>query len=144
MAGDPYSLIQSPPACTKLAQGSEINKQAAVLIESRFNWLVKKSVSSIGMTAAILLVIEKFRDFHGTKIMCLITDGEPDHKEATRLAARKAKRSGIDIMAIGTDDADRAFLSKLTTRRELAVTVSSDKFEHAISSMAVCLPAPHR
>ena len=99
---------------------------------------------STDMTAAILLTIEKLEDFHGTKVMCIVTDGEPDHQEATRLAARKAKRARIDIMAIGTDDADRAFLSKLTTRRDLAVTAKSDEFEHAISSMAVCLPAPRR
>ena len=44
----PYSLIQSPPACTKLAQGSETNKQVTALIDTRFNWLVEEINSLIG------------------------------------------------------------------------------------------------
>ena len=96
------------------------------------------------MCAAILLAIEELADFHDTKVICLITDGQPDHEMATVASARKAKRAGIEIMAIGTDDADYTFLAKLTTRRDLAVAVPRKLFESAISSMAVLLPAPGR
>ena len=99
---------------------------------------------STDMAAAIRLVVREFREFTGTKVMCLVTDGMPNHEGATLAAARDAKGAGIDIMAIGTDDADRAFLSKLTTRSELAVTVLRQEFHTAISSMALLLPAPGR
>lgn len=97
---------------------------------------------STDMGAAIRLVVAEFRDFHGTKVMCLVTDGMPDHVGKALAAARGAHGAGIDIMAIGTDDADRAFLSKLTTRSELAVTVKRHEFHKAISDMALLLPAP--
>ncbi len=99
---------------------------------------------STDMAAAICLVVREFRDFHGTKVMCLVTDGMPNHEGATLAAARDAHGAGIDIMAIGTDDADRAFLSKLTTRSELAVTVKRHEFHEAISGMALLLPSPRQ
>ena len=99
---------------------------------------------STDMAAAIRLVIQEFSSLHGTKVLCLITDGQPNDAKATLAAGRTAKAAGIDIMAIGTDDADHAFLAKLTTRHELAVTVRREEFQRAISSMALLLPAPGR
>lgn len=97
---------------------------------------------STDMAGAIRLVIRKFQTHSGTKVLCLVTDGEPDDKRETLAAARDAKSVGIDIMAIGTDHADHRFLAELTTRDDLAVTVPRREFQAAISSMALLLPPP--
>ena len=57
----------------------------------------------------------------GVKAMVVVTDGVPDSPEAALAMARRAKDAGIDIIAIGTDDADRAFLERLASRSDLAV-----------------------
>ena len=122
------AIIALPPQRTIEDFGTALNR--------------REPTGSTDMAAAIRLVAAEFRDFHGTKVMCLVTDGMPDHAGKTLAAARDAKAAGIDIMAIGTDDADRAFLSKLTTRSELAVTVKRREFHKAISGMALLLPSP--
>ncbi len=94
------------------------------------------------MAEALELVTEEFMGRRGDKVICLVTDGMPDNKAATVAAARAAKRAGIDIMAIGTDDADQSFLAEITTRRELARTVRREVLKDAVSLMALLLPGP--
>jgi len=88
------------------------------------------------MAAAINLATEKFADRNGEKIICLVTDGMPDSRDAALNAANRAKRANIDIMTIGTDDADRSFLEKIATRKELAAKVARAQLEQGIVSMA--------
>lgn len=47
---------------------------------------------------------------------------------------------GIDIISIGTDDADREFLERLATRSDLSVIVPSDTLGQGIASSARMLP----
>jgi hypothetical protein len=47
-----------------------------------------------------------------------------------------AARDGIDIITIGTDDADRRFLNKLASATELSMKVSEDAFQQTIVSAA--------
>ncbi|MCF6147580.1 MAG: VWA domain-containing protein [Candidatus Kuenenia sp.] len=95
---------------------------------------------STNMTAAIQLAQGKLSDKTGDKIICIITDGLPDNKEATLEAAKEARMHGIEIMAIGTDDADKSFLEQIVTRKELSVMVLRDQLERGIVSMAKMLP----
>jgi hypothetical protein len=71
------------------------------------------------------------------------TDGQADNREETLRRANEAKKMRIDIMTIGTDDADKAFLELLATRKELSVKVSSHDLKQAIASMAKMLPGGH-
>ncbi|RLF38548.1 MAG: hypothetical protein DRN12_08250 [Thermoplasmata archaeon] len=94
------------------------------------------------MTDAILLALQKMSDRKGYRAMVIVTDGMPDSQETASDAAREAKANGIDILTIGTDDADRDFLAKLASKTELSVKVLSDRFEEGITSMAKMLPLP--
>lgn len=98
------------------------------------------SSGSTNMAAALTLAAEKFADRHGEKIICLVTDGMPDSREAALAAANQAKQSHIDIMTIGTDDADRQFLEEIATRKELSAKVSRDQLAQGMVSMAKLLP----
>jgi len=106
------------------------------------NGYLEKMVAggSTNMAAAIRLVVDKFEGKLGEKVICIITDGMPDDRKAALDVANDARTKGIDIMTIGTDDADKAFLEKLATRKDLSLKVSRDRLEHGIVSMAKMLP----
>ncbi len=103
------------------------------------------SVSPAGttdMAAAIELGMSECATLQGEKIMCIVTDGLADDGDEACAAAKEAKRAGIDIMAIGTDDADVEFLQEISTRTELAKKVHRAELRKGIASMALLLPAP--
>jgi hypothetical protein len=69
-------------------------------------------------------------------------DGMPDNSKSTLEAANHAKAEGIEIITIGTDDADKEFLKKLASRTELSNKVTSDKFADAITAASLLLMSP--
>ncbi len=95
---------------------------------------------STNMADAISLATDNLIKRKGEKVMCIVTDGMPDDEKAALACANEAKRKGIDIMTIGTDDADREFLEKLATCKELAHKVIREQLGHGIASMAKMLP----
>lgn len=97
------------------------------------------------MVDAIELATTRLKDKKGFRVMVIVTDGmptagEPDPQTATLLVAQRAKKKDIDIITIGTDDADRGFLRKLASRTELTVMVSRDHLGRGITSAAKMLP----
>ncbi|MEP7016074.1 MAG: vWA domain-containing protein [Verrucomicrobiota bacterium] len=97
------------------------------------------------MADAISLATQKLESRKGQRAMCLVTDGQPFTKtgedcDATLRTAVSAKGVGIEILAIGTDDADKSFLDKIVTSKELAIHVDREHLEAGISSMARLLP----
>jgi Mg-chelatase subunit ChlD len=92
------------------------------------------------MTGAIDLAVDKLRGQAGSRVIVVVTDGMPDKPRRALRAAGRAKKKGIDIIAVGTDDADQGFLEKLVSRRELATVVHSDQLEKGIVSTAEMLP----
>lgn len=95
---------------------------------------------STNMTEAIYLATQKLLKRSRFRVMVIATDGMPDNPMTALDAARKAKKDGIDIIAIGTDDANWEFLKKLASRTELGIKVSREKFEKGITSTAKMLP----
>jgi hypothetical protein len=53
--------------------------------------------------------------------------------------AQRLKTFGTEILTIGTDDADKAFLKELASRSDLSVKVASDKLGQAISDASKLL-----
>jgi len=97
---------------------------------------------STNMSAAIAEATERLKEFRGgSKAMVIATDGMPDRSRETLEEAEKAKSLGIDIITIGTDDADRNFLGKLASRQDLSQMVSRSNFRKAISSAVIMLPS---
>lgn len=97
---------------------------------------------STNMTDAIQQAIERFIDIIGEKIIFIVTDGMPDDKDSVLKAATLAKEKGIEIMTLGTDDADEMFLYQLSTRKEFSNKVSHDNLQQGIVSMAKLLSGP--
>ena len=77
-----------------------------------------------------------------TRVIVIATDGRPDNKKAALKEAEKAKSRGIDIITIGTDDANQDFLKQMATRAELGRKVPREAFSQAISSASNLLPPP--
>lgn len=108
--------------------------------------ILKKHLESMGiegttnMTDAIILTTEKLRNRMGLRVMVIVTDGQPDDANSALVTAEQAKRQGIDIITIGTDDADEAFLKKIASRTDLNVMVSSNQLAQGIASTINMLP----
>lgn len=95
------------------------------------------------MAKAIKLAHQKLRAKIGTRVMVIVTDGMPNglgDPEASLRAGENARKDGIDIITIGTDDADLDFLRRLASRAELGIKVSKDQLGESITSAAKMLP----
>ncbi len=100
------------------------------------------------MRAAIQLATRSLKILDGRKVMAIVTDGEPYNREGTLVAAREgtlvaareAKREGIDIITLGTEDADYAFLRLIASRDDLAAVTHTERLTEGIRSMAKMLP----
>jgi molecular chaperone DnaK len=97
---------------------------------------------STNLTSAIKMAHSKLADFTGSKVMVIATDGMPDNIKSSLKEADLAKSDGIEILTIGTDDADVEFLKKLASRTELSNKVTSDMFAQAISKASFLLASP--
>lgn len=95
---------------------------------------------STEMTGAIRLATQKLLEKGPLRVICIVTDGFPDDPQTALDAARRAKENGIDIITVGTDNADKNFLEKLATRKELGIKVPRDQLEKTIVSTANMLP----
>lgn len=82
----------------------------------------------------------KLKNASKERVLCVVTDGMPDDTKGTIAAAKEVKRQGIDVMAIGIDDANHEFLALLVSRRELARKVQRHKLGEKIGKMAKLLP----
>jgi len=98
---------------------------------------------STNLSDAIHLATQCLSDASGERVMCVITDGYPDDVNTALSAARQAAAEGIDMMALGTDDADDEFLRRLVTRKELQTRVSATQLEQGIVAMVKLLPGPN-
>ena len=91
------------------------------------------------MTHAIELAVEKLGEAKGKRALVIVTDGMPDNESTALAAARRAKSKGVDIIALGTDDADHEFLKRLASRNELATVVHRHQFREGIAATAQLL-----
>jgi Ca-activated chloride channel family protein len=63
----------------------------------------------------------------------VVTDGAVDDPNATLQLGKQLKTAGVEILAIGTDDADKEFLSQLASRPDLGIMVASRGLRQAIT-----------
>ena len=92
------------------------------------------------MADGISLTAGRLADRSRARVMVVVTDGRPNDEKAALAAADDAKRRGVDIITIGTDDADGALLARLASRSELSTMVSSGALGAGIASSARMLP----
>ena len=91
---------------------------------------------STNMAGGIELATMKLRGRSVPLAMVVITDGVPDDQSAALRAAGDAKKCGIDVITVGTDDADRSFLRQLASRNDLVVVVKSEQLGQGIAAAA--------
>jgi Mg-chelatase subunit ChlD len=101
-----------------------------------------KATGSTNMAQAINMAHERLKSIEGSKVILIATDGQPDNVKASLNSALSAKNDGIEIIAIGTDDAVQAFLKQIASRNELGTKVSTEMFAQTISSAHLLLPSP--
>jgi len=92
------------------------------------------------MAKALGLALEMLGDGVGSRVVVLITDGMPDNQGEALAVAKVMMAKGVDIIAIGTDDADRGFLEQIATKTDLAVMVSRERLGQGIAATISKLP----
>lgn len=92
------------------------------------------------MGSALSLAGRKFKERKGVRVVVLVTDGLPDSRQETSRAAKPLIKDGVDIITIGTDDADESFLEKISSRKDLAKKVKRTQLEKGVQSVAGMLP----
>ncbi len=97
---------------------------------------------STNMAEALKMAHRRLKTLKGTRVIVIATDGQPDNPRDALKAGKAAKDDGIDIITIGTDDADQRFLERLATRKELSSKVAAEMFATAITSASNLLPPP--
>jgi len=100
------------------------------------------AAGSTNMAEAIRMAHDHLRGSDNTRVIVIATDGLPDSVQDALREGMRAKQDKIDIVTIGTDDADQGFLKRLATRAELGKKVKREVFSEAISSASNLLPAP--
>ena len=101
-----------------------------------------EATGSTNLTDGLQLAREKLTAESGMRAIVVVTDGMPDNREGALYAAQEAKNCGIDIIAIGTDDADSKFLNDLASQTQFGLKVPSDKLEQGVALAATMLPGP--
>jgi len=80
--------------------------------------------------AAGLVLAGKFSELAAVVI---VTDGQTNSNRAALDEGARLKSRGVDIICIGTDDADSEFLKRLATRSDLALHVAAQELRSAIT-----------
>ena len=80
--------------------------------------------------AAGLILAAKFAQL---AVVVIVTDGASNDNNAALDSAAMLKRRGVEIICIGTDDADRTFLARLATRSDFASYVPASSLRSAIT-----------
>jgi Mg-chelatase subunit ChlD len=95
---------------------------------------------STNMLAGLEVSGKELADAGAIRAIVIATDGVPDEPDATLELAEKLKSQSIDIIAIGTVDADEDFLRRLASRSDLAKVVTSSGLLAGITQAARLLP----
>lgn len=74
----------------------------------------------------------------------VVTDGAVDDPKSTLALGAKLKANGVEMLAIGTDDADKVFLSQLASRPDLSMKVVSSNLRQAITDASRLLGTSRR
>jgi len=86
-----------------------------------------------GLNAAVNLGLEP------GDVVVVVTDGACGQPDETLSIASRLKARKIEILAIGTDDADQSFLQRLASRPDLGLKVEVGKFASAIGDASKLL-----
>ena len=86
--------------------------------------------------AAGLDLAGKFKKLNAVVV---VTDGQPNSQKDALRSGAVLKQNGVEILCIGTDDADKAFLDQLATRKDLAFHVKAESVRTSIGQASKLL-----
>lgn len=115
---------------------SRSTKDLPTLTRAAQNLAIKGTTN---MAAGIELATTRLDSVRHERVIFLVTDGAPKDHAATFKAAELAKRSGIDIMTLGTEGADHAFLKQIASREALAQRATVATLQIGMASSAKLL-----
>lgn len=101
--------------------------------------IARVGVGIVGSSTNLAAGLELANKFVHLNSVVIVTDGQPDSQAAALRAADVLKARGIDILCIGTDDADKSFLAKLATRADLAMHVDPQNLSKSIEQSSQLL-----
>ncbi len=111
-------------------------------IENFKNQIFKIGIEgSTNLTDAIRIAREKLSLSIGEKVIFIVTDGWPNDPDSAIMEAKLAIHSGIEIMTLGTDDADINFLNSIASKKEFSKKVNSQYLQQGIKDMSKLLPS---
>lgn len=110
-------------------------------IDEKFEKKINKIESKGGtnLTDAIKMATCYFTNSRVKRTIMIVTDGMPNNPITALEAAKDAKRLGIKIMIIGTDDAKQEFLDQLVSEEGLGQLVASSRLQLGMGEMAAKL-----
>jgi Mg-chelatase subunit ChlD len=88
------------------------------------------------LAEAIELARSKLQELEGPRYIVILTDGYPDSPEAAVEEAEETRRTGLQIIAIGTGDADREYLRRLASTEEGSVFADRGELVGAFGHIA--------
>lgn len=80
----------------------------------------------VGYSTNLAAGLDLAAKFASLYAVVVVTDGMPDSQSSALSSASRLKDRGIEILCIGTDDADWAFLDQLATRSDFAMVVQPE------------------
>lgn len=99
---------------------------------------------STNMSSALSFAKKKLGDEMGLRVVLVVTDGMPDNRSKAKNEASSVIKEGIDIMTLGTDDADEKFLENISSRSDLSKKVKRSELKKGIESAAGMLPSEEK
>ncbi len=95
------------------------------------------STGSTNMSNAIAAATEELKGRGELRrVIVVVTDGMPNSPSKAIAEADRAKAEGIEIITIGTEDADRDFLVRLASGEDVAIQVRDEEIGQGIVSAA--------
>jgi len=89
---------------------------------------------------ALIIASQRLLGSRLHRVIVVATDGGTHDPVECLRTAERMKKDGIEILAIGTKDADWGFLSKLVSRKDLNLKVEGSQFREGMSVLARKLP----
>lgn len=95
--------------------------------------IAKLNVGVVGGSTNLAAGLVLAGNFTDLAAVVVVTDGASNDNKGALDAAAPLKSRGVDIICIGTEDADRDFLIQLATRSDLATCVPAQDLRSAIT-----------
>ena len=117
----------------------EVTLQAEATSNARKVVAALNRLEADGTTAldeALSLAIDRLAARDRRRYVVILTDGFPDAKESAIALARRARDQGIEVVAIGTGDADRDYLRELASTEEGSIFAPSGELVRTFGHIA--------